>query len=44
MKLPENWSDVITSSSAGDQTCSGVLDCLQPSHQANQEAVTVVQA
>ena len=47
MKLTENWGDVVTPRSADDQTCDGVLDCLQPSHQAigdsEQEAVAVVQ-
>jgi len=33
MKLPENRSDVVASASDGNQTCRGVLDCLQPSHQ-----------
>ena len=46
MKLPENRNDVVASASAGNQTCRGVLDCLQPSHQtvsdSDQEAVTVV--
>ena len=46
MKLTENWGDVVTPRSAGDQTCGGVLDCLQASHQAisdsEQEAVAVV--
>jgi len=28
MKLTENWADVVTLRSAGDQTYGGVLDCL----------------
>ena len=46
MKPTENWGDVVTPRSADDQTCGGVLDCLQQSHQAigdsEQEAVAVV--
>ena len=47
MKLTENWGDVVTPRSADDQTCGGVLDCLQPSQHAigdsEQKAVAVVQ-
>jgi len=30
MTLTENWGDVIMLRTVGDQTCGGVLDCLQP--------------
>jgi len=46
-EVTDNWGDVVTPRSADDQTCEGVLDCLQTSHQAiddsEQEAVAVVQ-
>ena len=34
MQLPENRRYVVASSSAGDQTCGGVLDRLKPLHQS----------